>query len=192
MVKTPEVLGSLRGKLEHLAVINDDYVVGTSKGRGGRNSTELSGAGLYVYDVSTPSNVFEANYKSLDASGLAYQAPYLFMVSHDGKLRVFDFTTPASPELVGEIMDWVIPGSWLFKATAPTWATTVWVSSPWISQSPLFQPFSIQSGPEAVSKTLFMPTATSLRPLGVPVCKSSRWKIQICRFPLAPLHWEAQ
>ena len=100
----PQLLGDLRGKLEHLAIINQDYVVGTSKGRGGRDSTELRGEGLYVYDVSNPSNVTEANYRSYaDASGLAYEEPYLYMVSHDGKLRVFDFTSPTSPQLVGEI-----------------------------------------------------------------------------------------
>ena len=101
--EAPVLLGDARGKLEHLAIINDDYIVGTSKGRAGRNSSSVSGYGLYVFNVSNPENVEETTYQEYaDASGLAYAAPYLYMVSHDGKLRVFDMTSPSQPQLVGE------------------------------------------------------------------------------------------
>ena len=100
---SPVLLGDARGKLEHLAIINDDYIVGTSKGRAGRNSSDVTGFGLYVFNVSNPENVEETIYQEYpDASGLAYAAPYLYMVSHDGKLRVFDMTSPNQPQLVGE------------------------------------------------------------------------------------------
>ncbi|MBT6176268.1 MAG: hypothetical protein HOI23_03405 [Deltaproteobacteria bacterium] len=100
---TLEVLGDVQGKLEHLAIINNDYIVGTSKGRAGRNSSNVTGYGLYVFDVSSPENVEEVTYQEYaDASGLAYAEPYLYMVSHDGKLRVFDMTSPSQPQLIGE------------------------------------------------------------------------------------------
>ena len=101
--EAPVALGDARGKLEHLAIINDDYIVGTSKGRAGRNSSSVTGYGLYVFNVSNPGNVEETTYQEYaDASGLAYAAPYLYMVSHDGKFRVFDMTSPSQPQLVGE------------------------------------------------------------------------------------------
>lgn len=99
----PTLLDEARGKLEHLAVLDDSYLAGTSKGRAGRQSESLRGQGLYVFDIGAGGSITEVSYSQFDdASGLAFDSPYLYMASYDGKFRVFDMSIPAQPELVGE------------------------------------------------------------------------------------------
>jgi len=70
--------------------IADGIVLLTSRNRG-----------FSVYDTSTPENMNALGSLDIaDASGLAYQAPYAYVLTHTGQLKTVDLTDPGAPTVV--------------------------------------------------------------------------------------------
>lgn len=93
----PDQLGFVSGTVEGLQVLDDGWVALSSRGVTKKNSEEIKRQGVSLVNTANPSQILKGSYTKFDsASGMAWQAPYLYVLTYEGELITFDVSSPPS------------------------------------------------------------------------------------------------
>ena len=106
----PEDLGSIKKGKDHVELIGSDMVAVSSRGKSGKNGTDLKGAGVGFFDISNPGSPKQVSIAGsgstlalTGASGMEYRAPYLYVSTHEGTFVTIDVTTPSEATILSEV-----------------------------------------------------------------------------------------
>jgi hypothetical protein len=90
---TNSSLAGVRGSFDKVEVLDEGLLSLSSRSRG-----------LTVLDGSRPGELQQLSTVALDdASGMAWSAPYLYVTSHLGEVKILDLSDPRAPENIGTL-----------------------------------------------------------------------------------------
>ncbi len=116
----------LQGRFHHLELLDETLLVVSHRDRG-----------FEILDTSTPGTAGQSAFVAAEgASGMAYAAPYLYVLDQFGGLHTYNISTPSEPgfldhiEGLGSPWEIVIEGDWGYVADASLGLVVLDLSNP--------------------------------------------------------------